>query len=101
MNPSSMAFDSRNGALLIADRGEIRGGETHVLWRGVAHRLGVSVLFSKERLPKPLLHASDPKKPDPEQGLAWEQLDTASRGIDLVIGQNKPHHALRVWKTHL
>jgi len=103
MNPTKLASDRANGVILVADTGEThdRPVDGQVPWRGIPHRFGVSVLFSMERLPKALFrdaNAAPIEQPDGDLNLALEQLASASRGIDLVIGQYKPLHAVQVRK---
>ena len=71
-------------------------------FRGVASRTasGLGPFLDGTASQGPVSDAdADPiEQPDGDLNLALEQLASASRGIDLVIGQYKPLHAVQVWK---
>ena len=50
------------------------------------------------RLPDTLFRKSTTSTQEAERNLKIQQLESASRGIELVIEQQKPLQSLQVWK---
>ena len=85
MRPTKLALDPPS-TLLVTDQGETDDTRPDVAWRGIPHRFGVSVLFSMMRLPDTLFRKSTTSTEEAERNLKIQQLESASRGIELVIG---------------
>jgi hypothetical protein len=101
MCPTKMALDHR-GALLITDQGEADHVIPEVPWRAVPHRFGVSVLFPTGPLPRVLIDARAGSEPDQRDITAGvERLQSALRGIELVVEEQRPLPSFQVWKQQV
>ena len=88
------------GSLLVVDQGEadIKIADEDAPWRAIPHRFGVSVLFSVERLHSILMTGALTEAERAEAKLRYQQLESARRGIELVVDEQKPMQSFQIWK---
>ena len=92
-SPSRIARDEQSDAVLVTDAGELEYDESAYRWRGQANKFAVSVLYSIPRLDDSILDSP----PSEQKRKEVDSLNSANRGIEMVIDRMKPLHASPIW----
>jgi hypothetical protein len=92
-SPSRIARDEQTDVVLVTDAGELEYESSAYRWRGQANRFAVSVLYSIPRLHESILEPRSSEQKRKEV----DALNSANRGIEMVIERKKPLHAAPVW----